>query len=141
MSLPALGIGLIIIAWAGAAYLRSRRQYQTESRLYVPGFEGEFIGDFKPHWEVGRFVWHNRLPTEQERWGPRGNCCKLIVDTQMLLNAGIDLPAGRSGGQCQRISFHGRIVDVGRFGHMGICRYQVLVISDLKCIGDRPLGP
>ncbi len=125
-----VAVAVIYVQWA-----RVRIRDRELLNRYPVGYKGLFVGVLIPHWEVGRFVWYID-GTNTERWGSSGNCCTLVVDDGVVASAGVQMNKGRTGAPAQHISFQGEILDIGAFGHLGICRYRIKVLCDLVKTSD-----
>ena len=123
-------VGAAVVVVLFARWTKSRISDRVILNMYPVGYIGLFVGLFIPHWEVGRFVWFID-GTNTERWGSSGNCCKLVVDDSALASAGVRVNKGRDDAPAQYISFRGEILEIGSFGHAGICRYRIKVVCDL----------
>ena len=135
---PQTAIAILAVAVVAVIYVqwaRFRIKDREVLNRYPVGYKGLFVGLLIPHWEVGRFVWFvDGANTEQ--WGSPGNCCRLVVDEGVFASAGVEMNNGRTGAPAQHISFQGEILDIGAFGHLGICRYRIRVLCDLVKTGD-----
>jgi hypothetical protein len=100
------------------------------------GEERQFDGTYVAHWEVSRF----EIVTGRRFFGllETTECCRLetaegIEPLEAVLFGG-QIPENwrRSGGARFAMSFEGRVLERGDFGHMGWCRWRVLVLRWLN---------
>lgn len=132
--------GLIWLVYAGwRAFRRERerkqRQLEVEAR-YPVGEALIFRGTYIYHWEIERFEW---LPEgEEPPVGWSDYKCKLEIPFEggwtwmqevMEEHGG---SARAASGESFDIEFLGRILEIGHFGHLGICRYRIEMLELLS---------
>ena len=126
VSILALFIGQVVFM-----IMRKRSNERSNHRFVSENFPvGEtatFSGQLIVHWEVGRFDWaaRGKLPGIGQ-----GLSCELDWgDTEVPVSTDV----GRGRGKAYNLEFRGRVLEKGKYGHLGMCDYRVAVDEVIFC--------
>ncbi len=133
-----LGIGLLIgcfaLLWLWMEwdnYFRKRPLEEAVEKEFPIGEEAIFKGCYVSHWEIPAFTWDK----DGDIWNRDNLQCQLIISYEggwdWLVDT-FDRDTFRGGFETFEIEFRGKIIEKGRFGHMGLCRYRVEVLEMLS---------
>ncbi len=116
-ALIVIAFSLLLPLWIAWILLRERRyrRLYRESPFKV-GYIGRFDGTYRPHWEIGHFVWENGI-IRGEQGGNPGNYC--IIEECPSLDQR----------KPTRLSFMGEITAIGSFGHRGMMMFKVRFLN------------
>ncbi len=94
--------------------------------MMAVGVERRFDGLYFVHWEVPRFEFVSR----RSLWGLLKRYERCRLSTAEGVESVVDklgLSSRDSPGQVLAVSFIGKVLERGRFGHRGWCRWRLLV--------------
>jgi hypothetical protein len=120
---------------------RKHRCYQlleeSIQREFPIGKECVFTGKYVSHWEIARFVWFidGLIPSNWENPFNSGLNCELVIPFEGGWSWRVEAlsnPSTREGWSgIFDLTFRGKILEKGCFGHIGICSYRVEVVEIL----------
>ena len=120
-------IALHVVSVMMKASARRRLEESIEAE-YPIGKEAVFTGHYLSHWEVARFDWY-KDGVAWRGWNIDLMCELVIPDPdgwKWLTDVVGENPGFDSSAEFE-MTFRGKIIEKGRFGHKGICRYRVEV--------------
>jgi len=121
-------LGLLI---ASDEHFRTRPMAEAIEKEFPIGEEAIFTGCYVSNQEIQVFTWDKSGAV----WNKDHLKCELIFpyeDSGNWLTEVPDPDPVRSGFKTFEVEFRGKIIEKGRFGHVGMCRYRIEVLEMLS---------
>jgi len=133
-----LGVGLFIgifvllgLLMVSDEHFRTRPMAEAIEREFPMGEEAIFTGCYVSNQEIAIFTWDKSGAV----WNKDHLKCELVFpheDSGNWLTEVPDPDPVRSGFKTFEVEFRGKIIEKGRFGHVGMCRYRIEVLEILS---------
>jgi hypothetical protein len=130
----------IIYVLSGESWRQHKAVEESIQNIFPVGTEYIFTGKYTSHWEVARFEWLNHgIQLNQGRASHSWDTtfwCELDIPCEGgwdWCQEALRYPTTREGWSGTfDLTFRGKILERGCFGHMGICSYRIEVMEILS---------